>query len=213
MTKQAGIKLWGRANSSNVMKVIWLLEELGLSYDRVDVGGPFGGTSSPEYRAMNPLGGVPSLEDDGLALFESNVILRYLCNAHAPHTALYPTDPQGRAHVEIWMDFQQTAISRPQSMVFQALVRTPPEKRDAAAITAAIDEAAKIWGILETRLSRQDYVATGAFSLADMTFGVHVHRWLNLDIPGRPDVPHLAAWYQRLLERPAFQKHVAIVIT
>jgi glutathione S-transferase len=207
------IKLWGRKNSSNVMKVIWLLEELGLPYDRVDVGGPFGGTSTPEYRAMNPLGVVPSVEDDGLALFESNVILRYLCNAHAVGTPLYPVDPKARARVEMWMDFQQTAINRPQSTVFQGLVRTPPEKRDNAAITAAIAEAATIWAILDRRLAAQDYVATNEFSLADMTFGVHVHRWLNLDVPGRPEAPFLAAWYQRLLERPVFREHVAIVIT
>jgi glutathione S-transferase len=207
------IKLWGRKNSSNVMKVIWLLEELGLPYDRVDVGGPFGGTSTPEYRAMNPLGVVPSVEDDGLALFESNVILRYLCNAHAVGTPLYPVDPKTRARVEMWMDFQQTAINRPQSTVFQGLVRTPPEKRDNAAITAAIAEAATIWAILDRRLAAQDYVATNEFSLADMTFGVHVHRWLNLDVPGRPEAPFLAAWYQRLLERPVFREHVAIVIT
>ena len=207
------IKLWGRANSSNVMKVIWLLEELGLPCDRVDVGGPFGGTSTPEYRAMNPLGVVPSVEDDGLGLFESNVILRYLCNAHAPTTSLYPQDSKGRARVEMWMDFQQTAINKPQSTVFQGLVRTPPEKRDNAAITAAIAEAANIWAILDRRLSSQAYVATGDFSLADITFGVHVHRWLKLDIPGRPDAPNLSAWYQRLLERPAFKQHVAIVIT
>jgi len=204
------IKLWGRANSSNVMKVIWLLEELGLPYSRVDVGGPFGGTSTPEYRAMNPLGVVPSLEDDGLALFESNVILRYLCNAHAPKSPFYPADPKGRARVEMWMDFQQTSINRPQSIVFQGLVRIAPEKRDNAAITAAIAEAGQIWGILDNRLSRQDFIATGEFSLADIAFGVHVHRWLNLDIPGRQEAPFLAAWYQRLLERPAYRQHVAI---
>ncbi len=207
------IKLWGRANSSNVMKVIWLLEELCLFYDRVDVGGPFGGTSTQEYRAMNPLGVVPSLEDGGLALFESNVILRYLCNAHAPATELYPTDPVARARVEMWMDFQQTAINRPQSIVFQGLVRTKPENRDQAAIASAITDAATIWAILDRRLAHQDYIATNDFSLADMTFGVHVHRWLNLDIPGRPEARFLSAWYQRLLDRPAFHKHVAIVIT
>lgn len=209
----AVIKLWGRANSSNVMKVIWLLEELGLPYDRVDVGGPFGGTSTAEYRAMNPLGVVPSMQDDGLSLFESNVILRYLCNAHAPASPLYPQEPAARARVEMWMDFQQTAINRPQSIVFQGLVRTPADQRDMPAITAAIAEAGRIWAILDHRLAHQAHVATDDFSLADMTFGVHVHRWLNLDIPGRPAAPHLAAWYARLLERPAFHRHVAIVIT
>ncbi|MGH7077247.1 MAG: glutathione S-transferase N-terminal domain-containing protein, partial [Acetobacteraceae bacterium] len=85
-------KIWGRANSSNVMKVVWLLEELGLPYERVDVGGSFGKTDTAEYRAMNPNGLVPTLqEDDGFVLWESNAILRYLCAAHAPGSALWPT--------------------------------------------------------------------------------------------------------------------------
>ncbi|MBN8890966.1 MAG: glutathione S-transferase [Rhodospirillales bacterium 70-18] len=208
------IKLWGRANSSNVMKVIWLLDELGLPYARTDVGGPFGGTATAEYRAMNPLGLVPSLEEEGgFHLFESNSILRYLCNAHAPATPLYPQAPRPRATVEAWMDFQQTALNRPQSAVFQGLVRTPPKKRDNAAITAAIAEVAGIWGILDARLAGQDYVAGADFSLADITFGVHVHRWLNMAVPGRPEAPHLAAWYQRLLARPAYKAHCAGPIT
>jgi glutathione S-transferase len=207
------IKLWGRANSSNVMKVIWLLEELGLPYNRVDVGGPFGGTATAEYRAMNPLGVVPSLEDGDLALFESNVILRYLANVYAPASEIYPADPVGRARVEMWMDFQQTALNRPQSVLFQGLVRTPPEKRDNAAITAAIDEAAAIWTIIDDRLQHLHYVAGNEFTLADIAFGVHAHRWLNMDIPGRPAAPHLTTWYHRLLERPAFKQHVARPIT
>lgn len=207
------IKLWGRANSSNVMKVIWLLEELGLPYARTDVGGPFGGTRTAEYLAMNPLGLVPSLEEDGFHLFESNAILRYLCNAHAPQTELYPQAPRPRGTVESWMDFQQTALNRPASTVFQGLVRTAPEKRDAAAIAAGITEAAAIWGIMDGRLAGQPYVAGAAFSLADIPFGVHVHRWFNMDIPGRPEAPHLRAWYERLLGRPAYKAHCAGAIT
>ena len=213
MTAPSAIKLWGRANSSNVMKVIWLLEELALPYTRLDVGGPFGGTATPEYRAMNPLGVVPSLEDDGFAMFESNAILRYICRAHAPGSELYPSGPKGRATVEMWMEFQQTALNRPQSIVFQGLVRIPPEKRNMDIIHAAIAEADQIWGILDRRLAHQHFIAGDEFTLADISFAVHVHRWLNLDIPGKSDVPHLAAWYARLMQRPAFATHVAIEIT
>jgi glutathione S-transferase len=207
------IKLWGRANSSNVMKVIWLLHELDLPYHRVDVGGPFGGTATPEYRAMNPLGVVPSLEEEGFTLFESNVILRYLCNAHAPAATLYPAAPRDRATVESWMEFQQTALNRPQSILFQGLVRTAPEKRDTAAIAAAATESADIWAILDKRLAKQDWVAGGVFSLADICFGVHVHRWFNIAFPGRPEAPNLLAWYRRLLARPAYAANCAIAIT
>jgi glutathione S-transferase len=207
------IKLWGRANSSNVMKVILTLEELGLPYERLDVGGPFGGTDTAQYRAMNPLGLVPSLEDGELALFESNAIIRYICNAYAPGSALYPSDPARRAIVESWMEFQQTAQNRPMSVVFQGLVRTPPDKRDNAAITAAITDVAAIWAILDRRLATRDWLAGDGLTLADIVFAPHVHRWFNLPIPGRPDAPHLRAWYDRLLARPIYARHGAITIT
>ena len=207
------IKLWGRANSSNVIKVILTLEELGLPYERLDVGGPFGGTDTAAYRAMNPLGLVPSLEDGPLALFESNAIARYLCNAYAPDSTLYPQAPARRAVVEAWMEFQQTAQNRPMSVVFQGLVRTPPEQRDTAAIATAVTDVAKIWNILDGRLATQEWLAGNHLTLADIAFAPHIHRWLNLPIPNRPNAPNLQTWYTRLLTRPSYTRHGAIPIT
>ena len=204
------IKLWGRNTSSNVMKVIWLLEDLGLPYQRLDVGGPFGGTSTPEYRALQPLGLVPALEDGDFRMFESNAILRYICNQYAPGSSLYPSAPKARAEVETWMDFQQTALNRPMSTVFLGLVRTPPEQRNNAAIAAAIKEVQGHWGVLDRLLAEHLCVVGDTLTLADIVFGPHVHRWFVLDIPGRVELPNLRAWYQRLLARPAFAKHLAI---
>ena len=206
------IQLWHCADARS-FRALWALEELGLPYTRTDVGGPFGGTSTPEYRAMNPLGLVPSLEESGFHLFESNAILRYLCNAHAPASPLYPTAPRPRATIEAWMEFQQTALNRPMSIVFQVLIRTAPAQRDTAAIAAATAESATIWAIIDRRLAGMPYLAGEEFTLADIPFGVHVHRWLNLDLPTRPAAPHLAAWYQRLLGRAPYKAHCAIEIT
>ena len=75
--------VWGRNTSSNVMKVLWGLGELGLPFERIDVGGAFGKTDTPEYRAMNPTGLVPTLQEGDFTLWESNAILRYLAQAHA----------------------------------------------------------------------------------------------------------------------------------
>ncbi len=207
------IRLWGRTTSSNVMKVLWTLDELGLAYERIDAGGAFGRTDTPEYRAMNPLGLVPSLEDGALRLFESNSIIRYLCNAHAPASPLYPRDPGHRAEVEAWMDFQQTAQSRPASTIFLGLVRTPPEKRDTAAIAAAVAELAGIWRIVGDRTAAAGGHLCGAgLTLADITYGPHLHRWFHMPIENRPDIPSLRAWYDRLCQRPAFQAHVAVAV-
>ncbi len=201
------IRLWGRNTSSNVMKVLCTLDELGLAYERIDVGGPFGGTGTPEYRALQPLGLVPALEDDGFALFESNAIMRYLCRKYAPASPLYPADPAAAAVVDQWLDFQQTALSPPATVFFIGLVRTPPEKRDNDAIAASIVQTGKMYAILDRRLATQDWIAGPAPTLADFALGIHAHRWFALDLPGRPDLPNLRRWYDRLAARPVFARH------
>jgi glutathione S-transferase len=194
------------------MKVLWLLDELGLTCEHVDAGGPFGRTNTPEYLAMHPLGLVPVLDDDGFALFESNAILRYLCNAHAPTSALYPADPRPRATVDAWLDLQQTALNPSQTTVFIGLIRTPQEQRDDAAIAAAVSKTGQTWRVLNERLAKRQYVAADTLTLADIAFGVHVHRWFTMPI-ARPDSPHLRAWYNRLRLRPAYAQHVALPLS
>lgn len=205
-------RLWGRANSSNVMKVIWGLEELGLPYERIDVGGSFGKTDTTEYRAMNPNGLVPTLEEDGFVLWESNAILRYLCHAHAPHSALWPQEPRARANIDRWMDWQQTTMNRPMSVVFWNLVRTPPEKRDQAAIAAGVNDMIGMWGMVDAGLARHPYVGGAEFTIGDIPLGVLVHRWFSMAID-RPLLSHLRAWYDRLLERAPYRTHIAKPLT
>ena len=205
-------RLLGRANSSNVMKAIWILEELGLPYQREDLGGPFGGNDTAEYRAMNPNGVVPTLVEESFVLWESNAIVRYLCAANAPGHAMWPDDLRARASIDRWMDWQQTTLGAPQTVVFQGLVRTAPERRDTAAIGAAVQQVGGHYSLLDGILAKVPYVAGPVFTLADIAIGVHVHRWFSFAIE-RPDQPYLRAWYERLLARPAYARHVAIPMT
>ncbi len=205
-------QLLGRANSSNVMKVIWLLEELSLPYERRDVGGAFGGNDTPAYHAMNPNGVVPTLVEGDFVLWESNAILRYVAAAHAPGHALWPKDLHARANIDRWMDWQQTTLGAPMTVVFWGLVRTAPEKRDPAAIAAAATKLGGLYGILDRLLATSDYIGGASLTLADIAIGVHAHRWMSFDI-ARPEQPHLRAWYDRLLARPAFKTHVAQPMT
>ena len=204
--------VWGRANSSNVMKVVWLLEELQLPYERIDVGGPFGQTHTPGYVAMNPNSMVPTLQEDQFSLWESNVIIRYLAAANAPGHVMWPDDLRSRAKIDCWMEWQQTTLGPPQTVVFQGLVRTPPEERNTGAIEAAMAVAGKAWSILDKQLAEHDFVAGPHFTLADIPLGVHVHRWFSF-VMHRPETPRLAAWYHRLLERPAYRAHCAMPMT
>src|SRR5690606_18603144 len=127
--------IWGRKNSSNVRKVLWCAEEAGLAYERIDAGGAFGVVNEPAYRALNPNGVVPTLEDGDLVLWESNAIVRYLAAQYAADS-LYLPDPRQRASAEKWMDWTTSTFAAPFRTVFWGTLRTPPEQRDQAAIDA-----------------------------------------------------------------------------
>ncbi len=203
------MKIWGRKTSSNVMKVLWLCDELGLPYERIDAGGAFGRTKEPFYLAMNPNSVVPTLEeDDGYTLWESNVILRYLVASRAPGSPLHPAEPRARADVERWMDWQQTALNAPMVTVFFTWVRLKPEERDMAAHDKALAQLGHLLGMVEKQLAGKDYVC-GAFSLADICLGITIHRWFALPIT-RPALPNLAALYERLKQHPGYMAHVAV---
>lgn len=207
------LRLLGRSNSSNVMKVIWLLEEMGVPYEREDYGGAFGKTQTPEYLAMNPNAVVPTLIDGDFVLWESNAILRYLAAAHAAGTPLWPESLQARANIDRWMDWQQTTLGPPMTPVFWGLVRTAPEKRDWAAINASAEKCAKAYDLLDAVLNTRDYVAGPDFTPADIAIGVHAHRWVSFEGIKKPAQPAVHAWYARLMQRPAFKKHIALPMT
>ena len=206
-------QLLGRANSSNVMKVVWLLEEMGLPYERQDVGGAFGGTDTPEYRALNPNGVVPTLVEDEFVLWESNAILRYLAAAHEAGSPFWPGDLHARANVDRWMDWLQTTLGPQMTPVFWGLVRTAPERRDWPAINKAAAHLRELYGMLDHVLAETDFIGGSSLTLCDISIGVHVHRWFSFEGIDRLDQPHLRAWYDRLLARPAYRTHVARPLT
>ncbi len=200
------MRILGRADSANVQKVLWCCAELGLSYQREDIGGRFGGNKEPGYLALNPTGMVPTLVEDDFVLWESNSIIRYLASREA---RLIPADIRGRADVERWMDWQLFAVAPPHVPLFVGLVRTPPEQRNWDAIRAGRDKTAAAFTILDGNLAHNAWVAGDQFSVADIALGPFVYRWFEMDIE-REDLPHLARWYNQLRERPPFKQWVAI---
>jgi glutathione S-transferase len=205
------LKIWGRATSSNVQKVLWCCAELGIEFERVDVGGPFGGNQDPEYLALNPNGLVPTVKDGDLVIWESNAICRYLAATRGGER-LYPSDPARRTQVERWMDWQLAGPGAPMGTLLYGLVRSTPEQRDRAAIEAARLRAAAAWEIVDETLSGRPYLAGAELSLAEIVLGTLVYRWHNFPIE-RPPMENLRAWYERLRARPGFKKYIEIPIT
>ena len=200
------LKIWGRVNSINVQKVLWCCGELAVPFERVDAGMKFGVNNTPEYKAKNPNGLVPMIDDDGFVLWESQPIVRYLARKHGLGT-LCPSDAKACADADRWMDWNATAVWPNLRPIFWNLVRTPPEKRDMPLVQASRKGLAASMTLVDAHLASRQYVTGGAFTMGDIPLGTSIHRWFNMDIE-REDLPNLAAYYKRLQARPAYQQYV-----
>jgi len=205
------LKIWGRRNSINVQKVLWTAEFCGLPYDSIEVGGAFGGTDTPQYLAMNPNKVVPTLQDGDVTIWESNSIVRYLA-ARYGKDRFYPADPAVRSHAERWMDWQLSTLGTPMRDLFWGYVRTPPEKRDPAALQRALVLASATFRILNAHLADNAFVAGDHFTMGDVPVGCFTYRWFSLPL-NRPDLPHLARWYVSLQTKPGYRQHVMVTMT
>ena len=203
------LTVWGRRNSFNVQKVLWLTGELALDHTHIDAGGGFGGLDTPDFVAMNPHQKVPVIRDGDAVLWESQAILRYLA-ARYGHGSFWHDDPARRAPVEQWMDWSQTTL-QPAFLtgIFWGFYRTPAAQRNSIAIEASLKRCTACMLQLERQLGEHKFLLGDELSLADIPAGCHLYRYFNLDIE-RPDLPRVTAWYARLVERPAYREHVML---
>jgi glutathione S-transferase len=207
------ITIWGRANSVNVQKVLWCLSELDLAYTRIDAGMAFGRNHEPDYLAMNPNGRVPTLVDDDFVLWESNSIMRYLALAYRPQSTLYPSAPQRRAAVDRWLDWTLSTMQPVDRPVFWALVRTPVEQRDMAAIQRDVDAEAEQWRIVDAKLASRRFIEGDDFTLADIALGAYARRWLGVEGVRKPRLAQIERWFAEFAERRGFQQFIAPPMT
>ena len=193
------LRLWGRLSSINVRKVVWCAQELGLEVQRTDAGGHYGLVQEDDYLRLNPNGLVPLLQDGDLVLWESNVIVRYLCARHAPDT-LYPQALPERFTAEKWMDWQQTTVNPAGRHAFLQLVRTPAEQRQQALVDTSVAQMLPLLERLDRHLEGRDYLVGAQFGMADIPLACEVHRWYGLPLP-RPVLPNVERWYAGLAAR------------
>lgn len=195
------LHIWGRISSINVKKVVWTAQELGLNFQRTDAGGLFGIVKTPEYVRLNPNSTVPVIEDEDFVLWESNVIVRYLCAKHSAGQ-MYPTDLRARFDAERWMDWQQTTLNPASRPGFWQLIRTAAEQRNAAVIAESNAAVESLMATLDRHLAQRTYMAGEHFSMADIPLACEVHRWFGLPQP-RQSRPNLERWYAGIRARQA----------
>ncbi len=205
------LKIWGRKNSINVQKVMWAVGELAIPHERVDAGMQFGVVDEPWFRAMNPNGRVPTIDDDGFILWESNAIVRYLARKHGAGR-MSPSTPEAHAYADRWMDWSITTMAPLMTPLFWGHVRTAPENRDRKALEALRLQMELVMQVLDANLATKGYVAGDELTIGDIPVGCFAHRWYALPMEHGSHA-HVAAWYARLSDSPAFQTHVMLPLS
>jgi glutathione S-transferase len=200
------LTIYGRANSINVRKVLWMCGELDLAFEREDYGRGFKPTSDPAFRKVSEFGVVPVIDDDGFILRESNTIVRYLAEKHG-RADLYPKDLKARAAVEAWMDWAVTDLYQGVRPVFLGLVVKTPAHTDPKAIEAGAAEWGRQMRLLDAHLAAGGPFVTGkSFTVGDIPVGLVVNRWFAIPFE-KPHLDRVAAYYDRLAERAPYRTH------
>ena len=203
------ITIYGRDYSSNVQLVMWAVGELGLDHERLDYGHVFGGTDTPEFRALTPHRLVPVIRDGDLVMWESAAILRYLAATYGKGT-LCPADTKTAGLADQWMDWTITSLNADIiGTGFIQLVRTAAADRDSAALAAAAKRAGERLQILDAQLAGRTFILGDTLTMGDIAVGSLMYRYFTLALP-RPTLSNVEAWYQRLASRPAYREHVMI---
>lgn len=202
------LKVWGRRNSINVQKVMWAVGELGLEHEHIDAGGPFGKLDTEEFERLNPNRRVPVIEDDGVAIWESHAIVRYLAAKHGAGS-LWAEDTAARAAADMWMDWTATDLQNVFIGLFWNLYRTPEPQRNWNVIRQGIARSAILFRLLDRHLEGRRYIAGDSFTMGDIPAGAQLYRYYELEID-RPELLNVEAWYMRLQEREAYRTHVMV---
>ncbi len=200
------ITVYGRSTSSNVQIVMWAIGELGLEYQRHDIGHSHGGNDTPAYLAMNPMGLVPTIRDGDLVMWESGAILRYLA-ARYGDDRFWPRDPAIRGPLDMWAEWCKTEFGPTFNYrVFVPMVRVAPSRQDKAAIAKAIEATKPLARMLDRRIGAGPWLAGDDFTFADILTGNLLYRYFEHDFD-KTRTPNLRAYYDRLRGRPAYLEH------
>ena len=201
------MKLYTHSPSPNCIKVMAVAHHLGIALEEVEMEPHSGSCKKPEYLAKNPNGLLPTLEDEGYCLWESNAIIVYLARKFEA-TTLFPTDPLGQAELWRWMSWGMchwTPAIRPllyERMVQPLIHRQPTNQAAVDKAEAAFHPLARL---LQDHLSSREFLLGTNLTLADFALGVYLVYSQMAQIP-LTDYPAIQAWYGRLASLPGWQK-------
>tara|TARA_Y100001933_G_C18751789_1_gene460236 strand:+ start:18 stop:641 length:624 start_codon:yes stop_codon:yes gene_type:complete len=198
------LTVYGRKSSANVQKVHWICAEGKLDFEAVNIGGKYGGHTSPNFRALNPNSTIPVLKDNNFTIYESNSIIRYLSDKF---NIIRSEDSKKIALNNQWIDWSSLVFGIQCATYTAHNMLLPPEKRNPTLASEARDKIDSSLEILDDQLKESNFIIDDNISLADIPIGCWLHRCVILDIDFS-NFNHLKNWYNKLKERKAFEDAV-----
>ncbi|AVP99911.1 glutathione S-transferase [Ahniella affigens] len=203
------IRILGRIRSINVRKVLWTADELGLVYTHEAWGEGGLRLDSESFTKLNPNRLVPVLVDGDFVLWESHAICRHLVRQYDAGV-LNNDNLRAAAWVDQWLDWQQSTLNPAWRDAFLGLVRQHPAHRSPALIHASVQLWSETMQILEQTLSDgRRFLVGDRFSIADISVGLSIHRWLQTPIPREP-LPFVLAYYEALKRRQKARPYLCV---
>lgn len=194
------LRIYGAARSRGI-RVLWMAGELGLQYEHIDYLPRSPGTKTPEYRALNANGRVPTIDDDGFILSESMAINMYLAKKHG--SPLYPKDPKNEALALQWSLWETDRLDRQIVNYVRHSTELPEAERKPDVAKAMWQECTESLDVLETALAKSEWLAGPQFSVGDLNVAGALYRGLFLDLSKWPKTQ---AWLKKCWERPAAKR-------
>lgn len=201
----SNLRIYGIART-RAFRPLWMAMELGLDFEHLPIEIGDAGARTPEFLKLNPNGRLPVIIDDGFLLSESLAITMYLAKKHS-NGKLYPATLQEEARTWQWTMWALSEVDRGVNIWSLHAVRLPPEERDAAKREEALKVVDKPFKILDAAVAQQPYLIGDAFTVADLNVAAVISRAVDMDLSA---VPHLKAWLERCLDRPAARKALAL---
>ena len=196
------ITLYG-VGRSRAMRVLWMLEELGVPFEHEQIHFAKGGTHTPEFLRINPNGHVPALRDGDVVLFESLAINLFLARKYGKGLWPATVDDEGRTYQ--WSVWAMTELEEPVVTTLIHRMFLPDAQRDAAKAADAATRAQKPLGVLEGALADRPHLLGDAFGVADLNVA-SVLSWAPLAGIDLGPFPRTQAWLARCTARPAFTR-------
>ncbi|MEP2827919.1 glutathione S-transferase family protein [Parvibaculum sp.] len=201
------LKIYHAPNTRS-LRLIWLCEELGISYELQTLKFAAEDLQSEKYLAIHPLGKVPSIDEDGLILNESGAIIQYLMAKHGKGRLEPKPGTAEHGKYLQWFHFAEATFMVPLGNIAQHSFIRPEDQRIPQVAAEAVESAKKILGILDKELAGKDFICGTEFTAADIMLGYDLVLCKMFGLL-TDDYPNVGSYFGQLASREAFKKATA----